>query len=253
MVKPTKSTDTIKVLIVEDNALFALEVEMLIFNLGYEVLKVVNNSEDALATIAFNPPDLIIMDVDIEGNLNGIEVAEKISHRQIPVLFVTSMRDKNLYEKAKKTSLVGYLIKPFDEISLQSAIEFGLSSLHQKNIGQQQFKGWKEDFIYKEKLLIKQGSQLRKLNIRDILVGTAKGNYCDIQTLTEKHVINLSLTKFLQMLPEGEFIRIHKKHIVQVKHISNIILSDSMVEINGKQFPIGRAFKDALLKQFKIL
>ena len=108
MVKPTKSTDTIKVLIVEDNALFALEVEMLIFNLGYEVLKVVNNSEDALATIAFNPPDLIIMDVDIEGNLNGIEVAEKISHRQIPVLFVTSMRDKNLYEKAKETSLCAH-------------------------------------------------------------------------------------------------------------------------------------------------
>jgi len=135
-VNPSNNTN-IKVLIVEDNALFALEMEMLIFNLGYEVLKVVNNSEDALATIAFTPPDLIIMDIDIEGNLNGIEVAEKISHRKIPVLFVTSMRDKSLYEKAKKTSLVGYLIKPFDEISLQSAVEFGLSSLYKKDIVQQ--------------------------------------------------------------------------------------------------------------------
>ncbi len=248
-----QSTNTIKILIVEDNALFALEVEMLIFNLGYEVLKVVNNSEDALATIAFTPPDLIIMDVDIEGNLNGIEVAEKIKHRQIPVLFITSMTDKNLYEKAKKTSLVGYLIKPFDELSLQSAIEFGLSSLHQKDIVQQQFKGWEGDFVHNEKLLVKQGHQLRKLNIHDILVATSAGNYCEIQTTTEKHVINLSLTKFLKMLPKGEFIRIHKKHIVQLKQIQNIILSDNMLEINREEYPIGRAFKEALLKQFKIL
>jgi len=100
---------------------------------------------------------------------------------------------------------------------------------------------------------VKQGTQLRKLNVSDILVATAQGNYCEIQTLTDKHVINLSLTKFLRMLPDGKFIRIHKKHIVQIKYISNIILSDSMLEVKGEQFPIGRAFKEVLLKQFKIL
>lgn len=248
-----KSDNPIKCLIVEDNALFALEVEMLIHNLGYEILKVVNNSEEALSTIAFTPPDLILMDIDIEGDLNGIEVAEKIKHRNIPILFMTSMKDKSLYEQAKKTSLVGYLIKPFDEISLQSAIEFAISTLHKNDLKQSAFKGWEEDFIHHETLLIKQNHQLRKLDIHDILYVTSEGNYCEIQTALEKHVVNLSLTRFLQMLPANKFIRIHKRHIVQLKHIRNIVLNDNLVEMSGQQLPVGRTYKAELLKQFKIL
>ena len=245
--------NNIKFLIVEDNALFALEVEMLIHHLGYEILKVVDNSEEALEVVAYTPPDIILMDIDIEGNLNGVEVAEKIRHRGIPILFMTSLKDKKLYEQAKQTALVGYLIKPFDEISLQSAIEFALSTLYQKDIKQEEFKGWKEDFLYQDKLLIRQNQQLRKLNIQDVIVVTSEGNYCDIQTPTEKYVVNLSLTKFLQMLPDDEFIRIHKRHIVQLKYINNIILNDNIVEMNGQQLPVGRTFKKALLKKFKII
>lgn len=235
-----------RILIVEDNELFATRIEIQLTELGYEIAGMTDNSEDALHLVLSEMPDLIIMDINIQGKSDGVSVAEKIKKLKIPVLFITSNKEKDFYERAKKTPFIGYLIKPFDEITLQSAIEFGL-----KNVRTEPEKT--EEIIQNNHLLVRHGNKLRKLDLTAVSVLTSDGNYCNIQTEKEKFVINMSLTKVLNSLPESDFIRIHKKHIVRVEKIENIYLNDGYLEIGGRKLPVGRTFKEGLMKRFDIL
>lgn len=236
----------IRILIVEDNELFATRIEIQLTELGYEITGMTDNSEDALNLVLSEMPDLIIMDINIHGKSDGVSVAEKIKKLKIPVLFITSNKDKDFYERAKQTPYIGYLIKPFDEITLQSAIEFGL-----KNVQSESEKT--EEILQNNHLLVRHRNKLRKLDLTTVSILTSDGNYCNIQTEKEKFIINMSLTKVLNSLPESDFIRIHKKHIVRVDKIENIYLNDGYLEISGRKLPIGRTFKEALMKRFDIL
>lgn len=246
---------TIKILIVEDEELYATEVEMLVYRLGYETVHATANSEDALHMVDVMDPDLIIMDINIEGELNGVEVAERIKDREIPILFITSLKDKDLYERAMKTSYVGYLIKPFDELTLQSAIEFAIHSLAEKEVEQAAFKGWKDDLVVKNCFLIKKQTSLLKLLVKDIVYIESHGNYCMIYTnRQEKHFINLSLIKIHKKLLPNQFIRIHKRYLLQFDLIEQITLGgNEITAAGGTKLPVGRTYRGELLKQFNIL
>ena len=114
------------VLIVEDNLSFALELEMLIQEIGYNIVGRVDNSDEALEIILNKQPDFILMDVDIKGNMTGIEIGDKIKHLDIPILFITSFGDDVHYQKAKQTLMVGYLVKPIDKFTLLTSIQLAM-------------------------------------------------------------------------------------------------------------------------------
>jgi DNA-binding LytR/AlgR family response regulator len=244
----------VKILIVEDDTLYATEVEMLVNRLGYDVVHVTDNSEDGLYMINVMEPDLVIMDINIEGKLNGIEVAELVSEKEIPVLFITSLTSQDLYERAKETSYVGYLIKPFDNLTLQSAIEFALQKLLQKDLNQSEFKGWKKDLVVKDCLLIKQPTALVKLPIAEITYVHSEGNYCHIYDCNgSRYLVNLSMVKLLEKLSSKKFLRIHKSYIVHLDYVSGIALGIGELTVASATLPVGRTFKDKLLSRFDVL
>lgn len=244
----------IKVLIVEDEELYSAEVEMLVYRLGFTKIHVTSNSEEALHMVNIMEPDLIIMDINIEGNLTGIEVAEKIRDKEIPILFMTSMKDSGLYERAKKTPYVGYLIKPFDQLTMQASIEFALNSLAQKNLKQEEFSGWKEDVVLKDSLLIKKSTSFLKLPIKDISYLQSQGNYCMIYTYENaKHLINLSLVKIAKKLPPKSFMRIHKQYIVNLNYVKDITLGVNQINVLNAEIPVGRSYKSDLMARFDVL
>jgi len=116
-----------KVLIVEDEAIVAMEVQNSLQVLGYEVTAVVNTGEKALAAIEAVRPDIVLMDIRIKGDLDGIEVAIQI--RQdfgIPVIFSTAYLDTERIERAKLAMPFGYLVKPLQEKDLKVTLEMAL-------------------------------------------------------------------------------------------------------------------------------
>ncbi|HFA48566.1 MAG TPA: response regulator transcription factor [Bacteroidetes bacterium] len=253
-IEPTFKMKKIKILIVEDEPLFATEMEMLVHGLGYQVVHVTDNSNEALYMANMMEPDLIIMDINIEGKYNGIEVAEKLKEKQIPILFVTSLKDEALYERAKKTSYVGYLIKPFDKLTLQSNIEFVLQKLLRNDMNQDNYEGWKEDLMVKNCLLIKTQTNLQKVPVEDIVYVQSHGNHCMIHTVeNEKHLVNISLVRILKKLPEKAFIRIHKQYIIQLNMIENLSIGGNEVRLKNLSLPVGRTFKDRLISRFQVL
>ena len=90
-----------KIMIVEDEEIFADRLEILVEDLGYQHLCTVSSSTEALAQMFEKAPDLILMDINIEGKLDGIELAQKINEKKpTPIIFITSFRDESTFKRA---------------------------------------------------------------------------------------------------------------------------------------------------------
>ncbi len=117
----------IKVLIVEDERLIAENSAIILERLGYEVGKICSNSQAALAEIRENRPDIVLIDILLQGEHDGITFAETLRYEHdIPFVFVTATSDESILNRAKVTSPYGYIIKPFNEKDLHSNIEMAL-------------------------------------------------------------------------------------------------------------------------------
>lgn len=116
-----------KILIVEDESIVAMDVEKRLVKLGYNVTNCVASGEEALIKAAEDQPDLVLMDIYLKGNIDGIEAASQIySHFNIPVIYLTANGDNNTLERAKITEPLAYILKPFKERELQATIEITL-------------------------------------------------------------------------------------------------------------------------------
>lgn len=117
-----------KILVVEDEMLVAEDIAGRLRRLGYEVTDIVESGEEAIASVLKNPPDLVLMDIVLAGEIDGIETAEKIrQHKQIPIVYLTAYGDKKTLNRSKTTDPYGYVVKPFDEQQLNTTIEIALN------------------------------------------------------------------------------------------------------------------------------
>ena len=115
------------VLIVEDNRIVAEDTRITLKKLGFGVSGIVPSGEESLKKVEAEPPDLVLMDIKLEGRMDGIEAAEQIRSRfNIPVVYATSYADEDVLERAKTSEPFGYVIKPFEDRELNSTIEIAL-------------------------------------------------------------------------------------------------------------------------------
>lgn len=113
-----------KVLIVEDELILAMVNRKMIENLGYTSLAIATNGKEALHITVEFQPDLILMDIMIEGDLDGIETAERIRESfDIPILFITGNSDEAIKGRAEQITNSAFLVKPVNQNMLQSFIE----------------------------------------------------------------------------------------------------------------------------------
>lgn len=116
-----------RILIVEDSALVALEISETLKNLGYSVVGQAATGLEAIDMARDMKPDLVLMDIILKGDMDGIEAADRIySNYDIPVIYLTAHSDQATLERALKTNAFGYLIKPFNDRELYSNIEITL-------------------------------------------------------------------------------------------------------------------------------
>lgn len=102
-----------KVLIVEDEMIIALMIEKMIINLGHTVIDKVTTGEAAIEVAGKSSPDIILMDIRLQGELDGIEAMEKIrEHSEVPVIFITGNSDESYRKRVEKTDPLDFLTKP---------------------------------------------------------------------------------------------------------------------------------------------
>jgi PAS domain S-box-containing protein len=117
----------IKILIVEDESIVAMDIKHRAEGLGYEVTNITPSGEEALKLVRENPPDLVLMDIVLKGKIDGIETAQRIHDDfDIPVLYLTAYSDEETLKRAKITEPFGYIIKPFEDRELHSSVEIAI-------------------------------------------------------------------------------------------------------------------------------
>lgn len=116
-----------RILIVEDEAIIADDLRRALVRLGYEVCAVTDDGAEAVALSQSHRPALVLMDIHLAGSIDGIEAASAIRGRyDVPVVFLTAYSDEATLHRAKLAEPLSYLLKPFDERELRTAIELGL-------------------------------------------------------------------------------------------------------------------------------
>jgi len=115
---------TVQILLVEDEVFIAMVLEMELNNEGYNVFKSVATGEEAVTIARKEHPDVILMDIRLSGDLDGIEAAERIrTFKEVPIIFMTGYRDKKALNRAKKINPQGYFIKPVNVKEIKSVID----------------------------------------------------------------------------------------------------------------------------------
>ena len=115
------------IFIAEDETIIALDISNTLQRLGYNVMGVASSGAEIFQQLEKSIPDLIMMDIMLDGDMSGIEAANIISQKySLPVVFLTALTDQETLQRAKTTNPFGYILKPYDEKSLHSAIEMAL-------------------------------------------------------------------------------------------------------------------------------
>jgi CheY-like chemotaxis protein len=117
-----------KILIVEDEAVVSLDVTRRLEKMGYEVMGRIASGEEAIELIQEKRPDLVLMDINLQGEMDGIETATKLyKEYNLPVIYLTAYAGESTLERAKESKPYAYILKPFKERELHAAIEIAIS------------------------------------------------------------------------------------------------------------------------------
>lgn len=117
----------LRILVVEDERIVALDMEMFLTDMGHEITGVAATAEEAIRKAEETVPDVLLMDIMLDGEMDGIEAAEVIRRRfSIPVIYVTAHADKETRERAESTKPLAYLIKPVRAFELCMALDHTL-------------------------------------------------------------------------------------------------------------------------------
>ena len=115
--------ESASVIIVEDEKITAMDLKQKLVNIGFTVPAIVSSGQEAVDTVAELRPDVVLMDIVLQGEMDGIQAAQKISSLDIPVVFLTAYSDDKTLQRAKATNPYGYIIKPYADKELQLALE----------------------------------------------------------------------------------------------------------------------------------
>jgi DNA-binding LytR/AlgR family response regulator len=238
---------TIRILAIEDDPLYVESLKIVIEELGYELMAVVDNAEGALQALRKESPDVILMDIQINDRLSGIELAKLMKPlTTAPIIYVTAFKDKHVIAHAVSTSPSAYIIKPYEPESLQAAIELAVFTKPlQKSI---QASPLAPSFY------IKDNHRLVRINIAEILYVEVEEKYCYISTAQKRHIINMRLKDLLERLPPEDFVQVHRSFVVRksaIEEINNTL--NEVILVGKKSFPVGKSFRETLLSSLNYL
>ena len=243
----------IKILVVEDEEIYAQQIEILIEELNYQCIGIVDNSKDAIEMSFATKPDIILMDINLNESRDGIQIAEKINERQlIPTIFITSLNDEETFNRAKSTRPVAYITKPFSSKKLQRTIELVVSRLDHLSATETNIP-WSKDLIVKDSFFIKVKNTLEKIIVSEILWIEVMNRDCTIVTKEKELSLRMPLKELIAKLPAQNFVRTHRSFIANIHHIQSIDLTSNKILIDGKKILLSKTHKDNLIHRLELL
>lgn len=228
----------LKILLVEDEILVAHDIINRLSNIGYSSIELVDSSDEAIKAVDQFEPDVIVMDIDIHGDKNGIETAALIREKVIsPIVYLTKHLDDETFAKASETLPDAYLNKPVKELDLSRAIELAVNKFEE---GQTVSGG----IEFGDSVFIKDKGVFVRIKTNTIVHLRAGGAYCEIitrdQTFTQSKSLAATLRNIDKANPSHRIVQIHRSHAVNLDFIDG--LDGSRVIVKGEKIDIGKNY-----------
>lgn len=238
----------IKVLVVEDEIIIAENICLILEDLGYEVLEPAINFSEAIETIEREQPDLALLDIQLVGKRDGVDLAVEINNKyHFPFIFLTSNSDAKTLERVKNVNPHAFLVKPFKKEDIYTSIEL---ALHNYSNSKKELKVIDEELLIKDAIFIKENHLFYKIKLTDIRYFKSDRIYVELFTSDgKKHFFRGSLSDLSERLPKN-FYRSHRSFVINVDHIDAI--NSSYVLMRDEQIPIGKNYRDHLLSRIRV-
>jgi DNA-binding LytR/AlgR family response regulator len=246
----------LRVLVVEDDELTAMQLTMLLSQLGYYVVGPAASMAEALALAGREAPDVALLDVHLGGNPahDGVALARQLLQQQgpLPLLFLTAAADPATFARARAVGPFAYLIKPPDAGALQRALELALLQFARPQ--EAALPEWTADVLARDSFFLKDGPRLVKVPQRRVACIQAEGNYVVLFAVDgPRYVLRQSLRELLKALPPAQFVQVHRAWVVNAECIEQVDAGRSVLRAAGREVPIGPSFREALLGRLRTL
>ena len=225
----------LRIYIVEDEPLICATIETALQKQGFQVVGDNDCVREAYDDIQKLNPELVLLDINLEGDEDGIDLAKKLDAHNVPYMYLTSQTDPQTITRVKETHPLGYIVKPFTEQGLRSNIELAWHNFSLQN----------EDF-----LLIKSDGKLLKLSQNDILYCKAYDNYCFVVTKQKRHLVPHTLKHVEAQLNSDYFFRSHRSYCINLKKVQAIV--QDKVVLNGLKIPLSQSNREELKSRIAI-
>lgn len=230
----------IRILVVEDDPIIAMDIVANLEDMGYAPLEEVDNGQDAIASVVRDEPDMVLLDINIKGDWDGIETGGRIRRiADLPIIFLTALSDRETVGRAKLVEPDAFLVKPFQKRELQIAIEMALYR-YSKAVAPA------DDFLLKDAIFIKEKNGLIKVMLSDIIWVEAESSYAKLVTRDKEYLLSSNLGSIGENLKMHSFARIHRSYLINLNHLDGI--KENMVIMGDKHIPISKNYRKPLLE-----
>ncbi len=228
----------IRIAIVEDEMIIANTIELALKKLDYESVGIAGGYSTAIDLLATTLPDLVLLDINLGTPKDGIDLAAEIKQRWgTPFIFITANSDAATLNRAKANQPLAYLVKPFSQNDIFSAIEIGWN-----NYNAQQSSSATQP----KEIVLKVGRAYEKIILDEIIFIKNDHIYMDVYLKSGKIIVVRATTQeIMNLLPAQLFVKINRTYIVQIKYITKIEINSIFIGL--QELPISKSMRQQLL------
>ncbi len=259
---------SVRILIVENEILISDEMALMLESVGYEIVDQVTTGEEAIESALSYSPDLIIMDIELDGNMDGVAAMHAINkHHLIPVIYLTQFHDHLTVQRAIKTKPAAYMSKPFNLRSMSIAIDIALHNATSNkptfdpaSIRQNKY------YLLNDRVFVRERQAYKRVEVDDILWIEAERAYLRIITAKKIYSLATSMAGFSRKFQHSHLVQIHRSYIININHVKglegNIVymeggekISRLSGEIKAKdgKLPISKHFRKEFLQRLPLI
>lgn len=237
----------ISIYILEDELLLAEDLKSKLENLSYKVIGIGTSGADAIGFINKTIPDIALLDIDIEGEMDGIEVGSYLKKAfNVPVIYLTQFKDLQTFDKAKVVGPSSYLTKPVNIWDLVRAIELSITNASIASLPNNR------GFLLEKAFYLRSNQQtFEKVATDQILYLKASGAYTEIITINRTFLFSDNLSYFERRLLSLKLLRVHRSWIVNIDKVDRI--EDMSLIVRDTVIPTGKTYRKLIRDHFRMI
>jgi len=207
--------EKINLLIVEDKPLIAEAIASKLKKHDINVVGIYPTGEEALDSLEQTMPDIVLMDIQLAGKLDGVTTAKMINDSyELPIIYLSDHVDDATVQRAAKTFPANYLAKPFNESDLVRAINIAFTNFAAS--------GKARKSILDNHIFVRVDNAHIKLGYDEIIYLEADGAYCNVVTQSKTYVQSISMNHVLERIRHKDFVRVHRSYVINANKITKI-------------------------------